>query len=106
MTLQGQLVARVHLHGKVVAGIDKLDEEREALTKTLHDATTDQVGAVSANQFAERNALLRAVGYDRRAIFYIRHFPALANLARIRGQVFEGANGSAAPKHFFQNRVE
>ena len=106
ITRMCQIVIRVHLHGEVVSGIDKLDQKWEARPKTFQNAAPDEIGAVSANQFAERDALLRPIGYDRRPTVYVRHFPAFANLARIGGQGLKMTDGRAAPKDFFQYRVE
>ena len=71
MTRMCQIVIRVHLHGKVVSGINKLDQKWEARPKTFQNAASDEIGAVSTNQFAERDALLRPIGYDRRATVYV-----------------------------------
>ena len=106
MTLARQLVAGVNLHGEVVVGIDELDEEREALAEAIQHAAANKAGAMRADQFVEGCARFGAARHDGAPAFDIGELPALADLTRISGQAFEGANGCAAPEHFFQNRVE
>ena len=68
----GQFVIRMNLDRQIVAGIDKLNQQRETRAETFHHLAADQLLPVSLNQLVERFAGQLTLGYDREVAVHVR----------------------------------
>ena len=102
-----QLIVGVYLYGKVVAGIDELDEQREGVSKTAVIVFSHQIGLVGLEQFGKALAGIGTYGHDGVVARHVGYFPTLAYLRLADAfELLERNNFSASPKGGLQYGVE
>ena len=78
VAFRSQFVARMHLHRKTVASVDKLDEQRKLVAKLLINTVAHEVAHINFKQFVERIASQKTIGNHRHVAFHARNLPSLA----------------------------
>ena len=106
MPFFSQFVTRVNLNGQLLPSINKLNQQREFITKTGIIALTNQFLTIPANHFGQSESLIGTIGHNRLATLYGRHFPTLSHVGQIFIQMFERNNLVAPPKRLLQNRLK
>ena len=106
MPFHRQLIIGMYLNGKIVAGINKLYQQRESITKALVVLLPYQLLFVFLHQFSQVKTLIFTVGYNRFITRDIRDFPALSHLFLTDGQVLKRYNLISTPNSRFQNRIK
>ena len=76
----GYLVVGMHLNGEILLGVDKLDEQREAMAEALIVVTPHQPLLIAVDEVGEQHAVLASTFNRRHIALHGREFPALANL--------------------------
>ena len=76
----GYLVVGMHLDGEILLGVDKLDEQREAMAEALIVVTPHQPLLVAVDEVGEQHTVLASTFNRRHIALHGREFPALANL--------------------------
>lgn len=79
VAFHSQLVVGMHLDRQVITGVDKLNQQRESRAELVHYLLTEQLLAVSANQFIERLAFQVTVIDDGIVTLYMRKFPTFTD---------------------------
>ena len=79
VAFHSQLVVGMHLDRQVITGVDKLNQQRESRAELVHYLLTEQLLAVSANQFVERLAFQVTVIDDGIVTLYMRKFPTFTD---------------------------
>ena len=95
--LLGNLIVRMHLDRKVGVGIDKLDEQRELIAKTLVVFGSKETVLQLGNNLIEFLALHFAISYDALVARNSRNFPALTYFLLLHVKMLESDNLVATP---------
>ena len=111
MTLHRQFVVRMHLHGEVLARVDKFHEQGEVIAEFLIDFLAYKQFLVLVNQFYKRQALINiidqaAIDSDALMSWHATDFPTLAHIGLRVENAFERCNLIAAPNGGLQIRLE
>ncbi len=106
MALTSQLIVRMHLDRKILAGIDKLDQQRELLAKTGIVGLAHELLPLAHEQLTECKATIGSLGHDRLVARKTRQLPALADLSLGSHQTFIGGNALATPHGALQKGVK
>lgn len=93
----GCLVVGVYLYGEVVAGVDKLEEQRELVAVALVDAAAHELFLQHGDEPVERHAAVGTFGHDGLIALDTRYFPAFADVVAV-ADALEARYLAAAPE--------
>ena len=106
METQRHLIIRVDLNREVTLGINKLDEQGEAVTIAAIHVLAHQVGTIAQHQLRKRQPLVRTLGHHRLMSRHGRKFPTLTNGFIASRQPFKSQQFVTAPQDGLQDAIE
>ena len=100
------LVGGMHLNGKILTRIDKLDEQRELVAETLVVVLAHEFALHLGYNLVEFLACKLAVCNDSFIVFHARNFPTFAYILLLYIEILKRNNLFAAPQCGLQQRIK